>query len=131
MRKWPSEIEMLRTMRPEDAATQIGTELLIYLFPVDPNLTADKALKWSEIRENIRQGGLKGYGNGYTLLHACAEYGSEETVQRLVELGANVNALDRPNGDSPLGRAVIAHRGGKKIPEAVSRILLENGADVG
>jgi hypothetical protein len=33
--------------------------------------------QWSEIRENYLNGGVKRHGYGYTLVHACAEYGHE------------------------------------------------------
>lgn len=100
------EIKLLQSMGYEDAATEIGTTILKHLIP--STLSPGHARQWSEIRMNIRNGGIIRKDNyGYTLLHACAEYGHEAALRELIRLGADVNAYDC-RGDSPLGRAVIA-----------------------
>lgn len=122
------EIKLLQSMGYEDAATEIGTTILKHLIP--STLSPGHAQQWSEIRMNIRNGGIIRKDNyGYTLLHACAEYGHEAALRELIRLGAYVNAYDC-RGDSPLGRAVIAQWNGHHIASSISRVLLENGAYV-
>jgi ankyrin repeat protein len=94
-------------------------------------ISEGQVLQWSEIRDRTRiQDDVNFFQpGGYTLLHACAEYGDETGLRELIKLGANIEATDR-HGDTPLSRAVIAHQGGRRIEKNVAGVLLEARASI-
>ena len=60
--------------------------------------------------------------NGETLFHLVARYGSLEAANRLIQLGANINAEDS-EGRTPLSRTLEWNAG-------MVQLLLNNGADI-
>lgn len=60
---------------------------------------------------------------GQTYLHACARHGWEANARSFIERGAQVNALDEKDGQTPLAVAVNNGRIG------MVRLLLKQGAD--
>lgn len=111
-------IDELKNMRPADAASTVGSEILVDLLPEEYHW------KWEEIQENMRRrkNGVSGSGCGYTLLHAVAEYGDEAALRRLIESEPQINAKDN-DGNTALHLAA-------KGRESVVQLLIENGADV-
>ena len=62
--------------------------------------------------------------NGWTPLHAAAQYNAVEAARLLVSAGAVVDSTDR-DGNTPLTRAVSSYRG----DGAVIQLLRQHGAD--
>ena len=60
---------------------------------------------------------------GQTYLHACAKHGWEANARSFIEHGAQVNALDEKDGQTPLAVAVENGRIG------MVQLLLKHGAD--
>jgi len=116
-------------MDRKEAAEKLGRLYFPDLIP--GSCRASQELQWMEIRNDWLQGGVGGgSAQSYTLLHACAEYGHEQLLTVLLELGFPIDKRD-PAGNVPLARAVIGHENGIKVPASISRILLENKARVG
>ncbi len=72
--------------------------------------------------------------NGVTPLHRAVRFRSLETVQLLLELGANVNSKDCRSQSTPLHRAVTntgapKTAGKRDVAERIAKALLANGAD--
>ena len=109
-------------MRPELAAEYVPGRMLNNILPPDTILSKSSGRRWSEIKANIRHAGVVGSGHGYSLVHACAEYGHESLLDLLLEKGADVNALCQ--GRTPLH---LSLRQGLK-PSTIK--LLDHGADV-
>ena len=62
--------------------------------------------------------------DGWTPLHSAAHWGHKETVELLINKGANVNAKDSKHKETPLYNAASAgHR-------QVAELLIDKGADV-
>jgi len=78
--------------------------------------------QWQEIQENIRNSGnLIGSVNGYTLLHACIQYGHELASLLLIEKGSDIHITDK-EGWTTLHFAA-AHGN-----ETLVKTLIERGA---
>ncbi len=60
---------------------------------------------------------------GKTFLHACAESGDTESAAAFLEFGADINAIELENGETPLASA------SRKGHVEMARFLLEQGAD--
>ena len=67
---------------------------------------------------------VRGDTYGPTLLHVAVEVGQHEVVRLLLAAGADVNAEQFPNEETPLYRAVMGHNA------AMMRLLLDAGAHV-
>jgi Ankyrin repeats (3 copies)/Ankyrin repeats (many copies)/Ankyrin repeat len=111
-------IDQLKSMRPAEAASTVGSEIFVDLLPTEYHW------RWEEIKENMRRrrNGVSGSGCGYTLLHAVAEYGDEAALRRLIEDEPQINAKDN-DGNAALHLAA-------KGRESIVRLLIENGADI-
>ncbi len=60
---------------------------------------------------------------GTTYLHECAKYGWPATAEAFISAGAEVNALDEKEGQTPLAAAVWHDQA------VMARLLLDHGAD--
>jgi len=110
-------------MDRKEAAEKLGRLYFPDLIP--GSCRASQELQWKEIRNDWLQGGVKGgSAQSYTLVHACAEYGHEQLLTVLLELGSPIKYDTGEN--VPLARAVIGHENGIKVPASISRILLED-----
>ncbi len=67
---------------------------------------------------------VRGDTYGLTLLHVAVEVGQHEVTRRLLAAGADVNAEQFPNEETPLYRAVLKH------DAAMMRLLLDAGAHI-
>jgi ankyrin repeat protein len=67
----------------------------------------------------------RGYRYGETALHLAAKFGDGPLIQRLIASGADVNAIEGVNGETPLSAAIQK----KRAPEII-RVLIDAGSDV-
>ena len=71
------------------------------------------------------------HGNalGQTSLHICAMWGSLDCMEVLIEHGADVNAANMLNGDTPLHIAVSSNKTSGDVKKKLVNVLVEAGAD--
>jgi uncharacterized protein len=68
---------------------------------------------------------LRRYRYDMTALALAAKFGNEQVIQRLIAAGADVNAVERVNGETPLFSAIEKMRA-----PACIRLLIDAGCDV-
>ena len=66
---------------------------------------------------------------GQSSLHICAMWGSLDCMEVLIEHGADVNAANMLNGDTPLHVAVSSHKTTADTKKKLVDVLVEAGAD--
>ena len=66
---------------------------------------------------------------GQSGLHISAMWGSVDSIKVLIEHGADVNAANMLNGDTPLHTAVWSHKTSADDKRAIVDMLLDAGAD--
>ena len=95
-------------------------------------LSASRQNQHERVRGMIEVGGIPAsHSNsiGQSSLHICAMWGSVDCMKVLIEHGADVNAANMLNGDTPLHMAVWSHKTSADDKQAIVDILLDAGAD--
>jgi len=95
-------------------------------------LSASRQNQHERVIGMIEMGGIPAsHSNalGQSSLHICAMWGSVDCARVLIEHGADVNAANLLNGDTPLHMAVWSHKTSADDKQAIVDILLGAGAD--
>ena len=95
-------------------------------------LSASRQNQHERVRGMIEVGGIPAsHSNsiGQSSLHIYAMWGSIDCMKVLIEHGADVNAANMLNGDTPLHMAVWSHKTSADDKQAIVDILLDAGAD--
>lgn len=95
-------------------------------------LSASRQNQHERVRGMIEVGGVPAsHGNalGQTSLHICAMWGSLDCMEVLIEHGADVNAANMLNGDTPLHMAVSSNKTSGDVKKKLVNVLVEAGAD--
>ena len=95
-------------------------------------LSASRQNQHERVRGMIEVGGVPAsHGNalGQTSLHICAMWGSLDCMEVLIEHGADVNAANMLNGDTPLHIAVSSNKTSGDVKKKLVNVLVEAGAD--
>jgi len=88
----------------------------------------------NQIRDLVTLLGIppsSGNGINQTALHVAAIWGHVESIQILIELGANVNAQNSLMGSTPLHSALGSAHASPQQQSAIVDLLLEAGANPG
>lgn len=95
-------------------------------------LSASRQNQHERVRGMIEVGNVPAsHGNalGQTSLHICAMWGSLDCMEVLIEHGADTNAANMLNGDTPLHIAVSSNKTSADVKKKLVNVLVEAGAD--